>query len=132
MGEVTTIAEEAVEGYKVVRMFGGQDYEIRKFDRAVRQNRWRELKDTLTKALTVSGIQLLAALVIVFTVYFVTSNSFSGIMTAGSFASLIAAMLALLKPLKDFTKVNATIQKGLAGAQSVFELFLCLLLPHKD
>ncbi|MEK6731326.1 MAG: lipid A export permease/ATP-binding protein MsbA [Pseudomonadota bacterium] len=122
MGEVTTIAEEAVEGYKVVRMFGGQNYEICKFDRAVRRNRWRELKDTLTKAFTVSGIQLLAALVIAFTVYFVTSGSFSGIMTAGSFASLIAAMLALLKPLKDFTKVNATIQKGLAGAQSIFEL----------
>ncbi|MBU1629280.1 MAG: ATP-binding cassette domain-containing protein, partial [Gammaproteobacteria bacterium] len=48
--------------------------------------------------------------------------SASTMLSAGSFVSLIAAMLALLKPLKNLTNVNATIQRGIAAAHSVFEL----------
>jgi ATP-binding cassette, subfamily B, bacterial MsbA len=122
MGSVTSIAEEAIEGYKVVRSFGGQDYESNKFNKVTIKNRFKDLKATLTKTLTVSGVQLISAVALCITIYLATHHSMSHVLTAGSFAAFIAAMLALLKPLKNFTSVTGTIQKGIAGAQSVFEL----------
>jgi len=44
------------------------------------------------------------------------------VITAGSFLAIIAAMLQLIKPMKTLTTLNATIQRGLAGAESVFDL----------
>lgn len=122
VGEVSNIAEEAVEGYKVVRAFGGQAYEAKKFNKATRVNKFRDIKATVTKAFTVSGVQLIAAIVLAIIIYLATSDFHFTALSAGSFVAMIAAMMALLKPLKDFTNVNTKIQRGLAGAQSVFEL----------
>ncbi|MBU0455660.1 MAG: lipid A export permease/ATP-binding protein MsbA [Pseudomonadota bacterium] len=122
MGDVTTIAAEAIEGYKVVRSFGGQPYEMKKFEKATERNLFKELKIIVTKTLSVSGVQLVAGIALAVTVYLAISHSASTMLSAGSFVSLIAAMLALLKPLKNLTNVNATIQRGIAAAHSVFEL----------
>ncbi len=122
MGDVMSIAEEGIEGYKVIRAYGGQDYETQKFYKATFENRKRELKMVVTKALSVSSVQLIAAFALAITVYLATSHVGALRLSAGSFVSLIAAMVALLKPLKNFTNVNAKIQRGLAGAQSVFAL----------
>ena len=121
MGSVTSIAEEAIEAYKIIRIFGGQEYETEKFNKATKKNRRRELKIVITKALTVSTVQIFAAIALSITIYLSTSNN-STLLNAGSFAALITAMWTLLKPLKDFTKVNTKIQRGLAGAETVFDL----------
>lgn len=123
MASVLNIAEEAIEGYQVVRGFGGQVYEEEKFKLANRQNYQGEIKSSVTKTLGVSGIQLIVSVILAFTVYLATAPSAARWqLTAGDFVSLIAAMLALLKPLKDFASVNNKIQRGLAGAESVFAL----------
>jgi subfamily B ATP-binding cassette protein MsbA len=122
MGKVTAIAEEAIEGYKVVRSFGNERYETDKFEQATRYNRRQELKVVVTKFLSVSSIETIAGLVLALIIYLATLYSSSTMLSAGSFASIVTAMLALLKPLKTFTTVNATIQRGLAGAQSIFSL----------
>jgi subfamily B ATP-binding cassette protein MsbA len=43
------------------------------------------------------------------------------ILLAGGFVSLIAAMLALLKPMKDLTSMQNKLYRGIAGAQTVFD-----------
>ena len=50
--------------------------------------------------------------------------------SAGSFAALVAAMFSLLRPVRRITEINNTIQKGVAGAQSIFELLD--IEPEKD
>lgn len=122
MATVTGIAEEATEGYKVIRAFGGQQYEINKFNKATKKNRNGALKVVVAKSLGVFVPQVLAVAILIFTIYLATSHKSAFILTAGGFAALITAMLALLKPLKNFTKVNAIIQAGIAGAESVFGL----------
>jgi len=122
IGDVTSIAEEAIEGYKVIRAFGGQAYEAKKFNKATKLNRFRDIKATVTKSLSVSVVQFVAAIALSFIIYLATSDFHITALSAGSFVAMIAAMMALLKPLKDFTNVNTKIQRGLAGAQSVFAL----------
>ncbi len=122
MGEVTNIAEEGIEGYKVIRAFGGQEYESTKFYKALYRNYLRQLKVTLTNSLSVSGVQFLVAIVLAIIIYLATSKHSPVNLSAGGFVAMIASMIAILKPLKNFTKVNTQIQRGLAGAQSVFDV----------
>jgi subfamily B ATP-binding cassette protein MsbA len=128
MGDVAHVAEESIEGYKVIRTFGGEQYEIEKFNRLAEKNRFRELKIIATKSLASSGVQLVAGCVVAIMIFFATRQSFH--VTAGGFTSMVASMLALLKPMRNLTNVNNTIQKGIAGAESVF--LLLDKVPEKD
>ncbi len=120
MGDVTHIAQEAVEGHKVVRVFGGQAYERARFEAVNQNNRRQFMKIVSTQAASVPIIQLVAAVVLAVVVYLATRPG-SEAMTVGTFMSFISAMLLLLPPLKRLTTVNATIQRGIAAAQSLFD-----------
>lgn len=118
MGSLTHVAEEVIEGHKVIKIYGGQTYEDQKFRKLAEKNRTREIKVVVTKNLASTSVQQMAAVVIALTVYLATAHI--NHITAGGFTSLIAAMMALLKPLRNLTTVNSTIQKGIAGAMSIF------------
>jgi subfamily B ATP-binding cassette protein MsbA len=120
MGLTTAIAEENISAYKVVRTFGGQAYESQRFAAAIKTNLRRELKVAMAKALSTSGVQLVAAIALACIIFAATSNKVH--LTAGAFTSLIASMLAILKPMRDITNVNNKIQRGLAGAQAIFSV----------
>lgn len=121
MANITSTAEENINGYKVVRTFGGQDYEAKRFSKIIRENRLRELKVAIAKALSISGVQIVAAIALATIITVATSNSVAQL-SAGEFTSLVAAMLAILKPMKDLTNVNGKIQRGLAAAHTIFDV----------
>lgn len=120
MGDVTHIAEEAIEGYRVTRIFGGQNYEDKKFVAATTDNRNKELQVILTNAAASPIVQLIISVIIAITIYIATTHA--GNITAGGFASILAAMLAILKPVKNITTINNTIQQGVVGAEGIFDL----------
>jgi subfamily B ATP-binding cassette protein MsbA len=122
MAEITNRTEENVEGYKVVRSFGGQAYEKEKFDHIARTNRQREMKVVGARSWSVSSVQLVAAMALSITLYIATLDISNSILSPGGFVALVAAMLALLKPMKDLTSMQNKLHRGLAGAQTVFEL----------
>jgi subfamily B ATP-binding cassette protein MsbA len=122
MGEMTNIAEEVMEGYKVVRIFGGQDYETKKFKNATDEGWRRDMKVAATKAYNVAGIQIMIALGIAMIIFAAIQLASVIVISAGGFVSIIAAMLQLIKPLKSLADVNSVIQRGMAGAESVFAL----------
>ncbi|MFU8798231.1 MAG: ATP-binding cassette domain-containing protein, partial [Gammaproteobacteria bacterium] len=128
MGEITHVAEEAIEGYKVIRTFGGEDYETEKFVKATERNRVRDMKIIATNALSTVMVQQIAGIAIAFTIFFATSSHIQ--ITAGGFASILAAMLAILKPMRNLTNVSGVIQRGIAAAESIFALLD--ELPEKD
>ncbi|PWY56412.1 lipid A export permease/ATP-binding protein MsbA [Legionella qingyii] len=122
MGEVTEIASEAIEGYKVVRIFGGAAYESGKFCKAIERSRQNDMKVATSKAINVSGVQIVIAIGIAAIIAAAIQLSTVVIISAGSFLAIIAAMIQLIKPMKTLTTLNAVIQKGLAGAESVFSM----------
>lgn len=122
MGKVTEIAAEAIENYRVVRVFGGEHYEKDKFDCATEESRINDMKVAVSKAINVSGVQCIMALGIALIVLVAIQLSTLIAFSAGSFLAILAAMLQLIKPIKTLATLNATIQRGLAGAESVFKL----------
>lgn len=122
IAELSHCAEENIEGYKVVRAFEGQEYEAAKFNKATRVNRQREMKVVAARSISVSAVQFLTAGALSITLYIATLDIADSLLTPGGFVAMVAAMLALLKPMKDLAFVQNKLYRGLAGAQNVFEL----------
>ena len=122
MGEVTEIVGEVIDGYRVVRIFGGEQYEVNKFNKATETSRKNDMKVAITKAINVSAVQIIISIGIATIIFAAIKMSAVITITAGSFLAIIAAMLQLIKPMKTLTTLNAAIQRGLAGAESVFAL----------
>ncbi len=121
MGDITHVLDESLGGHKVVKIFGGQDYEKRRFHEATNRNRLFSMKYTIAAGANVPLIQLLAAVALALIVYIATLQSGDNQTTVGGFVSFITAMLMLLAPIKRLTGVSESLQKGLAAAEIVFE-----------
>ncbi|MFZ1326339.1 MAG: lipid A export permease/ATP-binding protein MsbA [Candidatus Contendobacter sp.] len=120
MGELTHIIDEVLQGHKVIKIFGGQDYERRRFHRI--NNRVRQFNLKLAAMSDASGplVQLLAIAALGAMIYFAALQSAADQITVGGFVSLFGAMAMLLAPIKRLTKVNEQLQRGLAAAETIF------------
>ena len=122
MGDVTQVLQEAIEGHKVVKLFGGQRYEAARFGAQIDNVRRSMMKQATAAAASVPLVQLLAGIALAAIVYFATGQGGGNRATVGEFVSFITAMLMLTAPLKRITGVNEPLQRGLAAAESVFAL----------
>jgi len=122
MGDITQVLQETVECNKVVKIFGGQDYEAKRFAETSNRLRGFSMKQTAAAAGNVPIVQLLAAMAVAVVVYYATVQAQSDATTVGGFVSFLAAMLLLTPPLKRLTGVAEHLQRGLAAAESVFAL----------
>ena len=122
MGDITQVLGEAIDGNKVVKLFGGQQYEAGRFEARVNHVRRVIMKQTAAAAASVPVVQLVAATALATIIYLATQQSGAQQVTLGGFVSFITAMLMLTAPLKRITSVNEPLQRGLAAAESVFEL----------
>lgn len=122
MGDITQVIEESVTAHKVVKLFGGQQYESGRFNEQANWVRRHTMKQAAAAAANVPIVQMVAALALAVIVYLATAQSKADETTVGGFLSFIAAMLMLTAPLKRLTSVSEFLQRGLAASESVFEL----------
>jgi len=120
MGDLAHVLEETIECHKVVKVFGGQDYEEKRFELANKLLRGFHMRSTIPAAATVPITQILASAALAIIIYIALRESLEARTTVGEFASFVTAMLMLLAPLKRLTELNAALQRGLAAAESVF------------
>ncbi|MCH8221683.1 MAG: lipid A export permease/ATP-binding protein MsbA [Proteobacteria bacterium] len=122
MGEVTRIADETVDGHRVVKVFNGQQYECDRFEVANEYNRRMNMKLIAARTGSMPVIQLVAASGIAGVVYVSISGILSEPIEVGTFVSFLGAILLLMSPLKRLTNINAPLQQGIAAGQSIFEV----------
>ncbi len=122
MGNITQVIEESVGAHKVVKLFGGQEYEQTRFTVETNGMRRHSMKQAAAAAANVPLVQLVAALALAVIIYLATAQAKTDETTVGGFLSFIAAMLMLTAPIKRLTGVSEHMQRGLAAAESVFEL----------
>lgn len=120
VGDVTHVAGEGIDGYRVIRLYGGQEYENEKFEQATKANLQRELKIVVTNSVGTSSVQLLFAIPIAVTLLVATNPAMH--ISGGSFTAIVAAMISLLRPVRRISTVNTDIQKGVAAADSIFKM----------
>ncbi|MCW8829871.1 MAG: lipid A export permease/ATP-binding protein MsbA [Gammaproteobacteria bacterium] len=122
VGDVTQIAEEAIEGQRVVKTFGGEGYETGRFEAANEKNRMLNMKLLKTNAASVPVVELVAATASGGVIYFALQEVDKGALSVGSFMSFITAMMMIHSPMKRLTNVTANLQRGIAASASIFSL----------
>ncbi|MDG9929238.1 MULTISPECIES: lipid A export permease/ATP-binding protein MsbA [unclassified Pseudomonas] len=119
MGDVTHVASETIQGYRVVRSFGGESYEQTRFQLASEANKEKQLRMVKTNAIYTPSLQLViysAMALLMFLVLLLRGDA-----TTGDLVAYITLAGLLPKPIRQLSEVSSTIQKGVAGAESIFE-----------
>lgn len=122
MGNITQVIEESVTAHKVVKLFGGQSYEKQRFEEEINFVRRHMMKQAAAALANVPIVQMVAAIALAFVIHLAIGQAQSDATTVGGFLSFVAAMLMLTAPIKRITSINEFVQRGLAAAESVFEL----------
>ena len=122
MGELTQFSEETIQGQRLVKSFNGEAWQERLFAEVNERNRRLHLKMAAAAGASTPIVQLIAACILALVVYLATLESVTREISVGSFVSFIAAMMLLMQPLKHLTNINASIQRGVSAARSIFEV----------
>ncbi len=122
MGEVTGVAEEALRGHKVVKIYGGQEYERQRFHQVANRVRRFSMKVVMAASINVPLMMLLVSFAMAVVLYVALLQSAAGTLTVGGFVSFITAMGMCMAPLKRLTALNNHLQRGLAATESIFGL----------
>ena len=121
-GRMTGMVEETLNGVREIKLFGTHDHEDRRFAAVSETLRQQTMRTVRVSAVNVPLVQVLAAAAVATVIWTAGSLSAQDKLSPGEFVSFVTAMSMLFEPIRRLTNINAVIQRGLAGAQSIFEL----------
>lgn len=120
--ELTQICTEMISGHRVVRSFGGESYEIKRFHKASTDSARRSVKMVQVASLNTAVLQLLLMAAMAFIMFLILQPTFMSQMSAPDYVTYIGAIAMAAKPMRQLGEINGVIQKGIAAAESVFEI----------
>jgi subfamily B ATP-binding cassette protein MsbA len=120
IGDMTYITSELVNGHRVVRSYGGEEYEKKRFVDSSLYNKGQSLKVIATSAINNQAMQLIIALALAILMYM--ALFFMEQASAGSFVGYLTAAFLLPRPIRQLSDANSDIQRGIAAAESLFEV----------
>ena len=120
-GELNQILQETLSGHMVVKAFGAEGYEFRRFREAAHRLLKTNVRYVLQQGLSSPLIDMCAAAVIVGLLTYAKLQIKAGILTPGDFTSFIIALLMLLEPVKRLVGIHNIFQQGIGASQKVFE-----------
>ncbi|ASJ25954.1 lipid A export permease/ATP-binding protein MsbA [Laribacter hongkongensis] len=122
MGQMMQVLGEAVDGQRVVKVYGGQEFEQSRFMRAAHGLRRNLVKQVSASSMNTGVTQLIVSVALAVIIYSAGLRAAEGSFSAGDFMSYLTAMIMLFTPVKRITTVTQILQRGLAAAESVFTL----------
>lgn len=122
MAELTSSLHETFVGNKIVKAFGMEEYEKKRFFGKNRKLFKLEMKKVRFQALSSPVMEIIGGIGAGIVIWYGGSKVIAGTITAGTFFSFMTAVLMFYAPVKKLSKLNITIQQGLAGADRVFDI----------
>ena len=120
VGEVTQVTEEIVRGNRIVKIFGGYDYEKNRLDEVDERNKRQNLKLIRVRSMGVGVTQTVFGFGVAIVIFMAGREVMHSRLSPGEFVSFFSAMMLMLQPARRITNVNATLQRGVAAADSLF------------
>jgi subfamily B ATP-binding cassette protein MsbA len=121
MGMMTQVLGETIDCQRVVKVYGGQEHETRRFDSAAQDIRHNSIKQTSASAMNTGVTQLLIAVALAGVLYYAALRAQDNALSAGTFMAFLTGMSAMFAPIKRITNISQSLQRGLAAAESVFQ-----------
>lgn len=122
MGHLSSLVEETVGGIRIVKAFGMESYERKRFATLTGDFLKHQLKVFKVHALSFPIMELLAGFGIAGVLFYGGMRVASGETTAGTLVSFLAALIMLYEPVKRLSRANNEIQQGLAASERIFEI----------
>lgn len=120
VGDITQVTSEMINGVRVMRSFGGEEYEKQRFAAASKKNYQQNMKIVVTSAANTPLIQLIVAAAMAALIFI--ALSFMEIMDPAKFVAYMTAAGMMLPSMRRLGEVAPAILKGVAAADSVFTL----------
>ncbi len=120
VGDLTHITSEMVAGNRIVKSFGGEPYERERFKQCSLENRKQYRKLIMTVSLNNPLMQILISFALAGMMYLALMIMQSS--SAGEFVGFFTAAFLLPKPIRQLSDANAEILRGIAAAESLFEV----------
>lgn len=122
MGDMTCAVEEQLAGLREIKIFGTQNHEAARFAAIATRLRKETMRVVRISSANVPMVQVLAFAAVSVVIFVASRLAENSLLSPGEFVAFIATMAMIFEPIRRLTNINATIQRGLAGAQSLFEL----------
>jgi len=122
MADLNSFLHETFTGSKIIKIFNLQAFEKERFKEKTRTLFNLEMKKVIAKALSSPIMEFLGGLGIAFIIWFGGLRVINGTSTPGTFFSFLTAVMMLYDPVKKLSKLNNTIQEGVASATRIFDI----------
>jgi subfamily B ATP-binding cassette protein MsbA len=120
-GELNQILQETLSGHMVVKAFGAEGYETKRFRDAAHKLLKTNLQYVVQQAMASPLIELIAAMTLVGLLAYARDQIKAGTLTAPDFASFVIALLMLLEPVKRLVGIHNIFEQAIGASQKVFE-----------
>ncbi|MCQ2363471.1 MAG: ABC transporter ATP-binding protein/permease [Acidaminococcaceae bacterium] len=122
VADITSVLQESVTSYRVVKSFVREDYEIDRFNETNLENFYANMKNVRLNAILAPVIEIVAACGVTAILWYGGNSVIQGYISAGSLVAFLTYAVNISNPIKRLSKAIAAIQKALAAAQRVFDL----------
>ncbi|MGD9947742.1 MAG: lipid A export permease/ATP-binding protein MsbA [Desulfobulbus sp.] len=122
IGEATSQLHETISGIRIVKAFSMEKFEIGRFQKKMQSIMDTLMQETKYSCLSHPMIEFMGGVGMALIIWFGGLQVLQGRSTPGAFMSFLAALIMLYEPVKGVTKINTTIQQGLAAAARIFSL----------
>lgn len=122
IGSLSALFQESMQGHRVVKIFCREEFEQERFERGNRELTKTFIRSERVRALAGPINEVFASMAISGVLLYGGYTVIAGDRTAGGFMAFLVSVFLMYEPFKKLTRVNATVQQGLAGAQRIFEI----------
>ncbi len=132
LARIGTYLQESIIGSKVVKIFGMQSYELRRFENenlAVLQS---SLKTTRAKLANQPLMELLGGVGFSAVLLYGGESVIAGTRTTGSLFAFLTSLYLCYAPFKSIARSNSTWQQGAAAAEDIYSILDVLPEPPES
>ena len=122
IGEATSHLQETIMGTRIVKAFCMEAFEKLRFGRKMQEIMDIQMSETKYRCLAHPLIEFLGGIGMAMIIWFGGVQVLKGHSTPGTFMSFLTALIMLYEPVKGVSRINSTIQQGVAAATRIFAL----------
>ncbi|MCL4496812.1 MAG: ABC transporter ATP-binding protein/permease [Deltaproteobacteria bacterium] len=122
MGNITKFLDETISSLRTVKAYNMEELEISRFKK-LSDNLYRFLmRMTKIRGLTVPFVELIGGVSVSLIIFVGGLQVIKFGYTPGNFFSFLTAILLLYEPVKSLSRLNNSLQEGIAAGTRIFEI----------
>jgi subfamily B ATP-binding cassette protein MsbA len=122
IGEATSHLHETIAGVRIVKAFGMEAFEKQRFSQKTQSIMDTLMMETRNKCVSHPLIEFLGGIGMAMIIWYGGGQVIQGHSTPGAFMAFLTALIMLYEPIKGVSKINSTVQQGMAAATRIFSL----------